>query len=334
MRFFDSLPTTQSRLLTFRCPYYKTRTNVRHYVTIAWKSKEPSDEGISLLSENVEYVGKPLAIFPSAISASYKKDVFPAGTLYATCSCMPERNGKICYISTEVSDGTSATASPDETSKIRKRLEDDFKVTNRLLVQLYDVLEDIQKVQRKNQKEIKGLLDQYINETRKQKEINEKKLSSITNFLTSLPYYMENRFYAIQSQEDFDTSLFRTLKQDTEELRKSLADKSDEKVLEKIQEKLNDATQEKDVSEEKEEYLDLFSAESSLKNILEEPQPAPTPAKTFNKNSFSVTQVLNKSALARQIKDQPNAQELEKIFFMDDKMPENKKKKEKENEEE
>ncbi|WP_372370596.1 hypothetical protein [Candidatus Uabimicrobium sp. HlEnr_7] len=314
MRFFDSLPTNQSRLLTFRCPYHKTRPSVKHYLTIAWKFQDPKrGEAVQLLSENVQYVGKPLALFPTAID-SYKKDVFPLGTLFITCSCMPERNGKICYISTDVIDPNNmAAGSPAETTKIRKRLEDDFKVTNRLLIQIYDVLEDIQEEQRKQ----KAVLQQVLSDHGKIAEEQtclEHHVSNMAKIFVKLPAYLEDRFSGVS-----DLSVYNDLKQQTKALEGSIKEtkRTPRPQVKKVEEFV-----EKKEKKKEDKYLDLFGdVDSSLGSVLNEKPKTPVA-----KNSFSVTQVLNKSALAREIKKHPHAQDLEQIFMMDEDMPKKKKK--------
>ncbi|BBM81942.1 hypothetical protein [Candidatus Uabimicrobium amorphum] len=317
MRFFDSVPTNQSRLLTFRCPYYKTRPNVDHYLTVAWKYQDPKQgEAVQLLSENVKYVGKPLALFPKAID-SYKKDVFPLGTLFITCSCMPERNGKLCYISTDVVDANNIVVnSPAETTKIRKRLEDDFKVTNRLLIQIYDVLEDIQDEQRKQKAVLQQVLSDHSKVVNEQESL-ETNVKSMSKILAKLPSYLEDRFSGASN-----ITAYQELEKETRVLEDNLSVVKEVKkappqpvrVVEEVVKKPIKTV--KPVKEEK--YLDLFDdVDSSLASTLDEKPKTKIPAK----NAFSVTQVLNKSALAREMKNSPHAQDLEQIFMMDDDAP-------------
>lgn len=321
MRFFDSVPTNQSRLLTFRCPYHKTRPNVDHYLTVAWKFQDPKQgEAVQLLSENVKYVGKPLALFPTAID-SYKKDVFPLGTLFTTCSCMPERNGKICYISTDVVDANNIVVnSPAETTKIRKRLEDDFKVTNRLLIQIYDVLEDIQEEQRKQKAVLQQVLSDYTKIVHEQESL-ESHVTNLSKIFVKLPGYLEDRFSGVS-----DLATYQELEKETRSLEESLNEVKKVKKVKKAPLQPEKVVEEKVVKKsvppvkpvKEEKYLDLFDdVDSSLGSVLEEKPKTKIPAK----NSFSVTQVLNKSALAREMKNSPHAKDLEQIFMMDDDVP-------------
>lgn len=94
-KFFDSPPTTESRLLTFKCPYHKEGDSLRkHLITIAWKAEDPAyGESISLLAENEPYVGKPLAVMPNAIKG-YPEEYFPKGSFLLRVRACQEKMEK------------------------------------------------------------------------------------------------------------------------------------------------------------------------------------------------------------------------------------------------
>lgn len=147
--FFDSVPTTQSRLLTFRCPNYKeSDADKQHLITIAWKSKEGK---VLLLLENACYRGKPLALTPNAIEG-YQGENFPEGILYSTCTCLPKKEGKLCYIATEITGVPQVKRAParDGALKATKKISNDIKATTSLLIQLYDGIEDMAEAHNKS----------------------------------------------------------------------------------------------------------------------------------------------------------------------------------------
>ena len=162
--FFDSPPTNQSRLLTFRCPSYQQGANARdHLITIAWKAKDPRyGAEIMLLVENMPYRGKTLVLTPMAIKGQ-KLNVFPVGTFFTTCSCLPRKNGKVCYIATETIDSERAMVQSLDVTKRRvasgedrstKKISKDLQASTQILIQLYDFLEEFTSNQKRAQSEL------------------------------------------------------------------------------------------------------------------------------------------------------------------------------------
>jgi len=157
--FFDSPPTKQSRLCTFRCPYRQEHDELEHNITIAWKGQTGGNDEVEILVENVPYRGKPLILAPSAIKG-HTGEFLPAGTLYTACSCMAKKGAKIRYVATEVLDTTqpSGGGGDEHLSKITKKISKDLFASTQMLIQLHDDIEGFVNSQKKFTEDLPGSL--------------------------------------------------------------------------------------------------------------------------------------------------------------------------------
>ena len=216
--FFDSPPTTQSRLLTFRCPSYQQGAGPNdHLITIAWKAKDSRHGAeVMVLAENMAYRGKTLVLTPGAIKGQ-KLKIFPAGTFFTTCTCLPRKDGKVCYIATETIDNNRMQDNLDAT-KIRpavtserstKKISKDLQASTQILIQLYDFLEEFTAGQKRAQadllRKIELLEQRYL-------EVVAQNLSNKLSTIESKLLYLEQKITHSNEhlQRQLQTKIYET----------------------------------------------------------------------------------------------------------------------------